>query len=64
MTITGKKAKETPATASQAIQELWPDVSGNTVNGLGDTEQRPPRPVFWRTDGSIAHENVPYYFYG
>lgn len=53
-----------PATPSAAVQKLWPNLSGNTVNGLGETDPRPPRPVFWRTDGSVAHEAVQYYFYG
>ncbi|MDH3233747.1 MAG: 4Fe-4S dicluster domain-containing protein [Alphaproteobacteria bacterium] len=50
--------------ASDAVKAVWPDASGNTVNGLGETEPGAPRPVFWRTDGSIAHEAVLYYFYG
>lgn len=42
---------------------MWPDVSGNGVNGLGETEPSSPRPVFWRTDGSIAHGPVMDYFF-
>ena len=33
--------------ASDAVKALWPDASGNTVNGLGETERGAPRPVFW-----------------
>jgi epoxyqueuosine reductase len=62
MSNTNKKTEPVPTSA--AIRDIWPDISGNTVNGLGETEPRPPRPVFWRTDGSIAHEAVQYYFYG
>jgi len=50
--------------ASADVMAVWPDASGNTVNGLGESEHGVPRPVFWRTDGSIAHEAVLYYFYG
>ncbi len=46
-----------------AIVKLWPAVSGNTINGLGETAPGPPRPVFWRTDGSTPHAPVMYYFY-
>lgn len=45
------------------VLKLWPDVSGNAINGLGETELRQPRPVFWRTDGSTPHAPVMYYFY-
>ena len=52
-----------PISASPAVREIWPNISGNTINGLGEMKQRSPRPVFWRTDGSIAHEDVQYYFF-
>jgi len=43
---------------------LWPEISGNAINGLGEAESGRPRPVFWRTDGhSIAHTEVLQYFY-
>ena len=28
---------------------LWPDVSGNDLNGLGETEIRRPSPIYWQT---------------
>lgn len=28
---------------------LWPDVSGNDVNGLGEMQVRPPSPIYWQT---------------
>jgi epoxyqueuosine reductase len=49
--------------ASEMVKKVWPDKSGNTVNGLGDEERGNPVPVFWRTDGSIAHHDVLMYFY-
>ena len=43
---------------------LWPEISGNTINGLGDEAFRPPQPVFWRDDGeSISHTKVLHYFF-
>lgn len=41
----------------------WPDISGNEINGLGETEKGPLRPVFWRTDGSTPHAPAMYYFF-
>jgi epoxyqueuosine reductase len=45
------------------VMDLWPDVSGNAINGIGETEKSRPRPVFWRADGSISHTDVLFYFY-
>jgi epoxyqueuosine reductase len=45
------------------VLALWPEISGNAINGLGETQAGPPRPVFWRTDGSTPHAPVMYYFY-
>ncbi len=48
---------------TEELMEVWPGVSGNPVNGLGEAEHSPPRPVFWRTDESIRHTDVLFYFY-
>lgn len=45
------------------VMKLWPDVSGNEINGLGEADKGPPRPVFWRTDGSTPHAPAMYYFF-
>ncbi|MCY3827530.1 MAG: 4Fe-4S dicluster domain-containing protein [Rhodospirillaceae bacterium] len=43
---------------------VWPEVSGNSINGLGEAAFGPPRPVFWRDDGhSIEHTGVLRFFY-
>ncbi|MGB0385352.1 MAG: 4Fe-4S dicluster domain-containing protein [Ardenticatenaceae bacterium] len=34
---------------------LMPDVSGNTINGLGETQKRPPTPIYWHHPKKIAH---------
>ncbi len=44
---------------------LWPEISGNTVNGLGEPDKRPPSMVYWAPDpGEIPHGGLQYYFYG
>jgi ferredoxin len=51
-------------TPSDELLALWPETSGNSINGLGESESHPPRPVFWRTDGeSIAHTDALFHFY-
>ena len=55
------EAKWTPSPEQAAV---WPEVSGNAVNGLGEAAFGPPRPVFWRDDGhSIEHTGVLRFFY-
>jgi epoxyqueuosine reductase len=34
---------------------LWPDVSGNAINGLGETSPRQPRPVYWHEPDPVPH---------
>ena len=34
---------------------LFPDVSGNTLNGLGESELRPPSLIYWHSPKKIAH---------
>ena len=59
----GKSAVQKAYTPNQEIIDLWPDISGNEINGLGESEAGRPRPVFWRTDNSIAHTDALYFFY-
>jgi NAD-dependent dihydropyrimidine dehydrogenase PreA subunit len=42
---------------------LWPDVSGNTINGLGETTRRNPTPVMWHPPEIIAHGPVQTWFW-
>ena len=43
---------------------LVPEISGNTVNGLGEEDLRPPRMVYWAPDMSqIPHGGLQGYFY-
>jgi ferredoxin len=40
------------------IAALFPEVSGNAVNGLGETDARQPRYVMWTRPDRIAHGRV------
>jgi epoxyqueuosine reductase len=43
---------------------LMPSVSGNAINGLGETKPRPPRVVYWAADpATIPHGAVQRWFY-
>ncbi|MAH87294.1 MAG: (Fe-S)-binding protein [Kiloniella sp.] len=43
---------------------LYPAVSGNTINGLGETERRRPSYVYWGNDPEdVAHGAVQRWFY-
>jgi len=37
----------TPPETCEEFVELFPDISGNDVNGLGETKKRRPSPFFW-----------------
>ena len=37
---------------------LWPDISGNTINGLGETEVRPPSPIYWHAPDATPHGHL------
>lgn len=40
-----------------------PEVSGNAINGLGETVWRRARPVYWRDPETIAHGELQKWFY-
>lgn len=43
---------------------LMPEISGNEVNGLGETDFRRPRYVYWGNDpDDTAHGDVQRWFY-
>ena len=45
-------------TPNPELMALWPEVSGNDINGRGETERRRPRPVYWQRPHRIAHHKV------
>ena len=48
---------------SEEQLSLFPEVSGNDINGLGDPEPRPPRPLYWFEPDTILHGQLQKYFY-
>ncbi len=67
-----KQKKEQKSTAGSQYQpmqrftDLFPDVSGNAVNGLGETAERRPSPFFWhppdrQTHGALQAEVTAYH---
>ncbi len=43
---------------SEEQRALLPDVSGNVINGLGETLLRRPTPLYWHNAKTIAHGKV------
>ena len=43
---------------------LWPEISGNTINGVGETQVRKPSAVYWHAPESTAHGKLQLWFYG
>lgn len=50
-----KKQPRTPFVPDPEQMALKPDVSGNTINGLGETAVRSPSPIYWHHPKKIAH---------
>ncbi|MEM6463838.1 MAG: 4Fe-4S dicluster domain-containing protein [Pseudomonadota bacterium] len=48
---------------SEEQMALWPEVSGNTVNGLGESKPRRPSPVMWHDPDMIPHGEVQTWFW-
>jgi len=37
------------------VAALMPEISGNSINGLEETKERPPTPIMWHRPDRIAH---------
>lgn len=48
---------------SEQQMALFPDVSGNTLNGVGESERRRPTPLYWFDPDTIPHGGLQKYFY-
>lgn len=48
---------------SEYQRSLFPAISGNTINGLGETERRRPTPLYWFDPDTIPHGRLQGYFY-
>jgi epoxyqueuosine reductase len=44
-----------PFEPSREQRRLIPDVSGNHINGLGESQARQPSPIYWHHPSTIAH---------
>ena len=42
---------------------LMPDVSGNTLNGLGESQPRRATPIYWHEPDKLAHGQLQQWFY-
>lgn len=47
-----------PFVMSPGQQAVWPKISGNKINGLGEDSFRRPTPVFWQDPSTIVHGPV------
>ncbi len=57
------KSPYRPYTPKPEQVALMPEVSGNTVNGLGETAFRRPRHVYWHDPESLHHGEMQKWFY-
>lgn len=48
---------------SAAQRALFPAVSGNRINGFGETTPRRPTPLYWFDPATIPHGRLQQYFY-
>src|SRR5689334_7521135 len=42
---------------------LWPAISGNAINGLGQPERSRPRPIYWHKPDLPPHGPLQKWFY-
>lgn len=57
------KSPYKPYTPESEQLALVPEISGNTVNGLGETEFRRPTHVYWSDPDNIPHGELQKFFY-
>ncbi|HEY0779119.1 MAG TPA: 4Fe-4S dicluster domain-containing protein [Gemmatirosa sp.] len=49
-------------TPSAEQKALWPPVSGNTINGVGEAEVRRPSPIYWHAPDATPHGALQLWF--
>jgi len=42
---------------------LVPELSGNTINGVGETRRRQPTPIYWHDPDTLVHGELQKWFY-
>lgn len=50
-------------TPSDEQMRLWPEVSGNAINGLGEASPRRPSPVYWHPPDATPHGPLQRWFH-
>jgi len=50
-------------TPSPAQAAVWPGISGNAINGVGERSHRRPTPIFWHPPARIAHGALQTWYY-
>jgi Pyruvate/2-oxoacid:ferredoxin oxidoreductase delta subunit len=51
-----------PWTPSAEQQALWPPISGNTINGVGEAQVRRPSPIYWHAPDATPHGPLQLWF--
>ena len=57
------KSPYRPYTPNPEQIALMPSISGNTINGLGESDFRRPTPVYWHDPETLAHGELQKWFY-
>jgi ferredoxin len=52
-----------PFTPKPEQMALWPAISGNEINGLGQAEVARPRPIYWHDPAKTPHGPLQRWFY-
>lgn len=48
---------------SDEQMQVWPSISGNTINGVGEAAHRRPSPIYWHPTDSVPHGQLQLWFY-
>lgn len=59
----GTKKRYTGFTPDPEQLRLWPDISGNTINGLGEAAPRRPSPIYWHVPDDLDFGPLQQWFY-
>lgn len=57
------KSPHRPFTPKAEQVALMPGISGNTINGVGESEHRRATPVYWHDPETLAHGELQKWFY-
>ncbi len=56
-------SREPRWTPSAEQMALWPPISGNTINGVGEPDVRQPTPIYWHAPDATPHGPLQLWFY-